>query len=202
MATRLVLIRHAAIDTGSRLCGSLDLPLSPAGRADLHALLGRCARADVPDALFTSTLQRAAEVAEELGRVWSIAPRAAEWAREIHCGEVEGRPLAQLQREFPELWTRNMAQIDDAFAWPGGETYAQFRARVLAGLAGVAQASPDGRVVVVTHAGVVAQVLGAASGRPACVWEPDRPRPLTATEVLWENGAPRAVLSFNDPDWF
>ena len=94
-----------------------------------------------------------------------------------------------------------MAQVDDAFAWPGGETYAQFRARVLAGLSSVADASPGGRVVVVTHAGVIAQVLGAVKGRPACVWEPDRPRPLTATEVLWEDGAPRAVLSFNEPDW-
>jgi broad specificity phosphatase PhoE len=110
-------------------------------------------------------------------------------------------PLAQLQRDFPDLWTRNMAQVDDAFAWPGGETYAQFRARVLAGLSSVADALPGARVVVVTHAGVIAQVLGAATGRPACVWEPDRPRPLTATEVLWEDGAPRAVLSFNEPDW-
>jgi broad specificity phosphatase PhoE len=202
VATRLVLIRHAAIDTRSRLCGSLDLPLSPAGRADLHALLRRHRRADLPDALFTSTLQRATEVAEELGRIWGIVPCAADWAREIHCGEVEGRPLAQLQRDLPDLWARNMAQVDDAFAWPGGETYAQFRARVLAGLAPVTEASPQGRVVVVTHAGVVAQVLGAARGRPACMWEPDRPRPLTATEVLWENGAPRAVLSFNEPDWF
>ena len=202
MATRLVLIRHAATDTGSRLCGSLDLPLSPAGRADVSALLRRCAHAKIiPDALFTSTLQRAADVAEELGRVWAITPRAVEWAREIHCGYVEGIPLAQLQRDFPDVWTRNMAQVDDAFAWPGGETYAQFRARVLAGLSSVADASPGGRVVVVTHAGVIAQVLGAATGRPACVWEPDRPRPLTATEVLWEDGAPRAVLSFNEPDW-
>jgi alpha-ribazole phosphatase/probable phosphoglycerate mutase len=111
-------------------------------------------------------------------------------------------PLEQLQREFPNVWARNQAQVEDTFAWPGGETYAHFRARVLNGLNGVAADYPSGRVTVVTHAGVVSQVLGAVKGRSACVWQPDRPRPLSGTEVLWEDGQPRAVLSFNDPDWY
>ena len=202
VATRFILVRHAVIDAQSRLCGSLDLPLSRAGRAAVQALVRRPGDAEGPDALFTSPLNRAAEVASQLGRAWGVEPQRADWAREIDCGAFEGLPLEQLQREFPDLWRRNQAQLEDTFAWPGGETYARFRARVLAGLAGAAAAYPSRRVVVVTHAGVISQVVGAVKGRPACVWEPDRPRPLTATEVLWENGAPRAVLSFNDPDWY
>ncbi len=202
MATRIVLIRHAAIETRSRLCGSLDLSLSRAGRAELEALVRRPARADAPDALFTSTLTRATEVACELGRVWGLEVVPADWAREIHCGDVEGMPLDQLKREFPDLWSRNEAQVEDTFAWPGGETYAQFRTRVLRGLDRAAAGHSGGRAVVVTHAGVISQVLGVVKGRPACVWHPDRPRPLTATEVLWADGVPRAVLSFDNPDWY
>ncbi len=202
MATRMILIRHAAIDTASRLCGWLDLSLSAAGRTELQALVRRPARAEVPDALFTSTLKRASEVACELGRVWRLEPQPADGAREIHCGDVEGMPLEELQRRFPDLWARNEAQSDDAFAWPGGETYAQFRARILAGLDRAAASCPGGRVVVVTHAGVISQVLGIVKGRRASVWELDRPHPLTATQVLWAKGAPRAVLSFDDPDWY
>lgn len=202
VATRIILIRHAPIDTASRLCGSLDLPVSPAGRAELQSLLQRPAKAQCPAALFTSDLRRAVDVACELSRLWAVQAQAAAWAREIHCGDLEGMPLDRVQREFPALWTRHEAQSEDTFAWPGGETYVQFRARVLAGLATAAQSYPSGRVVVVTHAGVISQVLGATKGRPAGVWQPDRPRPLTATEVLWADGAPRAVLSFNDPDWY
>jgi broad specificity phosphatase PhoE len=202
VATQILLIRHAAVDTQSRLCGSLDLPLAPAGRAALETLLWRSGHARAPDALFTSTLQRASEVACELGRAWRLVPQPAHWAREIHCGDVEGMPLQRLQRDFPELWSRNQAQVDDTFAWPGGETYAQFRARILVGLAAAAAPYPSGRVVVVTHAGVISQVLGVVKGRPACVWEPDRPPPLTATDVLWENGVPTAISSFSDPDWY
>jgi broad specificity phosphatase PhoE len=202
VATQILLIRHAAVDTQSRLCGSLDLPLAPAGRAELETLLRRAGHARTPDALFTSTLKRASEVACELGRAWGLVPQPAHWAREIHCGDVEGMPLQRLQRDFPELWSRNQAQVDDTFAWPGGETYAQFRARILVGLAAAAAPCPSGRVVVVTHAGVISQVLGVVKGRPACVWEPDRPGPLTATDVLWENGVPTAIRSFSDPDWY
>ena len=202
MATRIVLIRHAAIETESRLCGSLDLSLSPAGRAELEALLRRPAQAEIPVALFTSTLRRASEVACELGRAWRLEVAAVDWAREIHCGDVEGMPLDQLKRDFRDLWNRNEAQADDSFAWPGGETYAQFRTRVLRGLDRAVADHAGGRVMVVTHAGVISQVLGVVKGRPACVWQPDRPRALTATEVLWADGSPRAVLSFNDPDWY
>ena len=111
-------------------------------------------------------------------------------------------PFDQLRREFPALWVRNQAQTDDAFAWPGGESYAQFRARVLAGLEATAAAHPSGRIAIITHAGVVSQVLGVVRGRPAAVWELDRPDPLTATEVTWSNGRPQALVTFNDPDWY
>jgi broad specificity phosphatase PhoE len=197
-----MLIRHAAIETGSRLCGALDVPLSPAGRAALQALVRGTRHADVPDALFTSTLKRALDVAEALGRAWGRAPQSVDWAREIDCGDLEGIPLDRVRREFPDLWARNEAQSDDGFAWPGGETYAQFRKRVLDGLDRAAAAHRGCRIVIVTHAGVISQVLGVLEGRAACVWEPDRPEPLTATEVLWEDGAPREVLTFNNRDWF
>jgi broad specificity phosphatase PhoE len=202
VSTRITLIRHAAIDAARRLCGSWDVPLAPAGRAHVHAVLHAERKHPAPHALYTSSLMRALEVACALGRAWEIAPRLAEWAREIHCGDVEGMPLAQLQRDFPEIWARNEAQTDDAFAWPGGETYAQFRARVLAGLSATAVAHTGKRVAVVTHAGVISQVLGTIHGRPACVWAPDRPEPLTATEVACEDGRPIAVLSYNVADWY
>jgi broad specificity phosphatase PhoE len=202
VATRIVLIRHASIDTGARLCGWFDVPLSPAGQEQLHALLECASSGAAPDALFTSTLSRAAEVASTLGRVWGLQPQAADWAREIHCGDLEGMRLEQLQREFPELWARNEAQVDETFAWPGGESYAQFRARILAGLKTTAAAHAGGRVAVVTHAGVISQVIGMIRNRAASVWAADRPDPLTATEISWENGAPGAVLTYNDPDWY
>ena len=202
MTTRLILIRHGPTDAGSRLCGWFDVPLTSRGLAQVRAVLRSPPRRAAPDALYTSTLSRASDVAAALGRVWSLEPRAAEWAREIHCGDLEGMPFDRLKSRFPETWARNRAQNDDAFAWPGGETYAQFRARVLGGLAAVAAAHAGGRVAVVTHAGVISQVLGVVRRRRAAVWAVDRPDFFTATEVAWEQGTPAAVLTYNDPDWY
>ena len=202
MVTRIVLIRHALIEADGRLCGSLDLPLSRDGRHQLRSLLERPATRAAPDALFTSTLRRAHEVACALGPVWELPVQRAEWAREIHCGVVEGMPIAQVQREFPDVWARNEAQADDAFGWPAGETYQEFRARVVEGLTTVASRYAGQRVAVVTHAGVISQVLGIIRNRPACAWAPDRPRPLTATEIVWHGAAPAEVLTYSDPAWY
>ena len=197
-----MLIRHASVDTSSRLCGSYDVPLNAAGRGHLRSLLRKRPTRPIPDALYASSLTRALEVSSELGAAWALQPQIVDWAREIHCGAVEGMPFEQLQRELPELWARNQEQTDDEFAWPGGETYAQFRARVLAGVQATAAAHPAGRIAVVTHAGVISQVLGVIRRRPAAVWASDRPEPLTATEVTCEGGVPSTVLTFNDSDWY
>jgi broad specificity phosphatase PhoE len=202
MVTRILMIRHAATNSGGRLCGSLDVPLSADGRSELEALLERTPRCLPPDALVTSTLRRATDVAQGLARAWCRDVRPANWAREIDCGEVEGMPLDELRREFPDVWARNQAQADEAFAWPGGETYAQFRARIVDGLSATAAAHAGGRIALVTHAGVISQVLGIIRHRPASVWSADRPDTLTGTEVIWENGALTGVVTFNARDWY
>lgn len=123
MVTRIALIRDASSDTGGRLCGSSDVPLSPAGQGELQARVGRLRGQAAPDALSASTWRRASDVAAAPGQVWGLEPQPAEWAREIHCGAVEGAPLVQLQRDLPEYWTRSEAQTDESFGWPGGESY-------------------------------------------------------------------------------
>ena len=201
--TRLLLIRHAHVDTGpgaGRLCGWLDLPLSAVGEQQLVELRDRGLARERPAALYTSTLRRAREVATALGEVWDLSPHPLDTVREIHCGEFEGRSIEELTRNQPDLMSRNKAQTDDDFAWPGGETYRQLRERVVAAFSEIAARHPAQSVAVVTHAGVIAQVLGILKGRAAAAWEPDRPPPLTVTEVIWANGAPGALVRFAAED--
>ena len=202
--TRLLLVRHGHIDLGpppGRLCGWLDVPLSHEGLAALDALRRRRARLPAPVALYSSPLLRARVVAETLGGLWHLTPHLDDDLREIHCGALEGAAIPQVELRHSDLWARNLAQSDETFAWPGGESYRDFRVRVLGGLARIADEHPGDRVAVVTHAGVVTQVLGAVRGRSPAVWEADRPAPLSATEVTWGNGGPDALLGFSMREW-
>ena len=197
----ILLIRHAATDPGSRLCGSFDLPLSDVGMAQVGRLAARAPRRPWPDVLYSSPLRRARLVAEALERAWSMTAQIADWAREIHCGDLEGTPVESIRALMPEVWARHLAEDDDRFAWVRGETAAAFRSRIVGGLNALAGRHPGGRVAVVTHAGVVSQALGVLAGRRAAVWSVDRPDHFTATEIDWHAGG-GAVLRFNDPDWF
>ncbi|HXW04349.1 MAG TPA: histidine phosphatase family protein [Vicinamibacterales bacterium] len=201
--TTILLIRHAHVDTGPEpglLCGSFDLPVSPTGRRALDAL-GARPPACRPDVLYSSSLARARETAEVLASVWHLPCTADDGLREIHCGVLDGRPIAWIKREYPELWSRNQAQLDDEFAWPEGESYRQFRERTLSALRRIARRHQGQRVAVVTHAGVIAQVVGTVLGRPAAVWEEGRPAHLSLSEIVWANGTPRSVVSFNQLSW-
>jgi broad specificity phosphatase PhoE len=213
----LLLVRHGHVadntrGDAARLCGWADPPLTPLGRAQATRVAAHLAAARCSDALYTSPSARAHETATAIGHRLGLRPRLRLALREIHCGRLEGRLLADVRRDHPELWARNLAQEDDDFRWPGGESYRAFRARVLAGLGRIAAAHPGQRVVVVTHTGVITQALGALGGTAAARWEAYRAGNASLTEVRWPaGGAPgrrgtlvrfdeRAHLATRGPD--
>lgn len=179
--------------------GTHDVPLSAEGRRQLGRLAGWAASVARPDALYASPLQRARETAEVCAQVWNLAATPESSLREIHCGAMDGRRIIDIQKEHPEVWASNVAQEDDAFRWPGGESYAEFRGRILGALTRLAERHRGQTVAVVTHAGVVTQVIGSLRGRRAAQWEADRPEPLSVTELLWDGANPLELVTFNAP---
>jgi broad specificity phosphatase PhoE len=118
--------------------------------------------------------------------------RLAHGLSEIYCGDVDGMSVQEVQRRYPEAWARNMEQSDPEFCWPGGETHRAFRERVLAAFSDLAMAHQGERIVLVTHAGVINQLLASGEGISPARWEPFRPRNGSMTEVQWQDG--RVVL--------
>jgi broad specificity phosphatase PhoE len=147
------------------------------------------------EALYSSPLTRAAETARAAPE--PLQARFLKSLAEIHCGFAEGLPLHQVRRIFPDHWRRNSAQDNEEFRWPGGETYRFFRRRVLRAIRGIARRHPGGKVLIVTHAGVVNQVLGWLAGQSAARWENFRPGNTGITELLWTDTSGQ-VVSFDD----
>ena len=102
---------------------------------------------------------QAERLAERLGIVPSVEPEL----REVYLGEWEGGLLRVKAAEHDPAFVRAVEEQ----RWdliPGGEPAEVFRDRVALGISRVAVAHPDQLVVVVTHGGVIGEVLANATG--------------------------------------
>lgn len=197
-STTLLLLRHAhteANEHGStpRMAGWCDIPLSATGEAQLAAV-----DPDVFDGaasvVYSSTSPRARRTAEAVAAGRRVTPLRS--LREIGCGTVEGWLVMDVARRFPELWQRHLAQDDPGFRWPGGESYRQFRARVLRAARAIARRHPGERVIVVTHAGVVGQIVGSIDGTTPAAWEAHRPPNCSVTTVQCAGDGTMRLVEF------
>jgi broad specificity phosphatase PhoE len=200
-AATLLFVRHAAIDCSRNghklLCGSYNVPLSNEGRRQADLLRRRLASERRLDGLYVSPLRRAIETAEAAPENLRPYTRMLKSLAEIDCGDLEGFPLAAVRMEYPDAWLMNEAQSNEDFAWPGGETYRVFRKRVLRAVEAIARIHKGQRVLLVTHAGVINQVLGSIMGQSAARWEYPRPRNASITSVMWGGGQP-SIACFDD----
>jgi broad specificity phosphatase PhoE len=200
--TRLILIRHGHTSgngggDGALQGGRTDVPLSTRGRDQVRRLQDRL-RGSVPFAVIASSpMQRAWETATTL-REAGLGPVCSFPAlREIDCGTLDGMPLREVEHRFPELWEINRRQSDERFRWPGGESYRELRARCLGVVRALVLAHRGDRLALVTHAGVISQILGFLAGVSPGRWECFRPRHTTLTEIDWMRGS-GTVLTFDD----
>ncbi len=167
-SSTLWLIRHGetAWNAVGRAQGHLDVPLNDAGRAQAARLADRLERehrARPFTAAFSSDLGRAKDTAQEtvtrLGLPLAIRPEL----RERNFGVLSSLTAPEMEAQHPALYAHWRARTPD-FPFPGGETLVAFNARVLEVLRELAQAHPDGEVLVVTHGGVLDVVYRAAMG--------------------------------------
>ncbi|WP_437993917.1 histidine phosphatase family protein [Sorangium sp. So ce145] len=197
----LVLVRHGHT-AGNRagpatpMSGWTDTPLDARGRDEAEALRRRLAGGPALDAVYASPLSRALETARIAAGAWGPV-RPHDGLREICCGDVDGLPIEEVKARHAPLWEAHLRQADDDFRWPGGESYRELRARCLAAIAAIAAAHPGQRVLVVTHAGVIGQILGALHGVPPARWEPFRPGNASLTSLSWQ-GERGVLLRFDD----
>ena len=166
-ATEILLVRHGEsqpVDPErpfELVDGHGDPPLDPVGVEQAERLAARLAGEDIA-AIYVTTLRRTVETAAPLAKRVGIEPRVEPNLREVYLGEWEGGLLRMKAVEHDPAFVRAVEEE----RWdpiPGAESADAFRDRVLAGIAAVADAYPDQLVVVVTHGGVIGQVLSSAT---------------------------------------
>jgi alpha-ribazole phosphatase/probable phosphoglycerate mutase len=200
-STRLMLIRHGHIAANSGelnapMAGWTDVPLSARGRLEVKQLTQHLRRGPQFDAIYSSPLSRASDTARLLVAAGLGPFRLFPPLKEINCGEVDGLALGEVKRRLPLLWRENCRQEREELRWPGGESYREFRNRCVGAMHSIVAAHPSGRVAVVTHAGVISQILGSIAGVSPARWALFRPGNASVTELVWR-GSSGVVVSFD-----
>lgn len=153
------LLRHG--DTGQRSYrGQLDDPLTGLGWSQLReAVVG-----GEWSMIVSSTLRRCALFAHELAQTRGAELRLDARLAEYHFGQWQGVPIETLAEEQGDALGRFWAD-PVAHPPPGGETFAQFRARLSDAMDDIADTAAGRRVLVVTHGGAIRLLRCVAEGR-------------------------------------
>lgn len=181
----LWVVRHGetAWNVEGRIQGyAADSPLTPRGEAQARAVAARLAREGVRG-LHASDLGRVRQTAAPIAAALGLEPAFDARLRERNYGVFEGRTYEEIERHFPEDWAAFRRREPDHVP-PGGESAAQFQARVaaafdalaaerVAGSAGATDPMPR-RIAVVTHGGVLGAIYRQANALPV-----DAPRSWT-----------------------
>ncbi|MGH8937449.1 MAG: histidine phosphatase family protein [Acidimicrobiia bacterium] len=163
----LVLVRHAEAEGNleHRFIGQGDVVLSPTGQEQVRAVTERLSALSV-GRVVSSDLCRAVDtvtpLAEARGLPVEIDPRL----REIANGEWGMLLPDEIASGWPDLWVRYEGGED--VLRPGGESWADVRARTVAAVEEIATSAAEENVVVIgTHAGPILSLLAWAVGIPA-----------------------------------
>ncbi len=167
-ATTVLLLRHAESapavpDRPFALAGGHGDPeLHTDGHVQAERLAARLAHEAI-DAIYVTTLVRTHQTAAPLATALGIEPQVEPELREVFLGEWEGGLLRAKATAGDPIFEQIFVQQ----RWdviPGAEPLDAFHERTQRGLTRIVAAHPGRRVAVVTHGGVIGQLLHHATG--------------------------------------
>jgi probable phosphoglycerate mutase len=192
VSDRILLIRHGINDyvKAHRLAGCTPgVHLNDEGIAQAAALAGRMAALPIA-AVYSSPLERAAETAAPVAARLGLAVQLLDGLKETDCGEWTGLSLDELGKH--DLW-RQVQGCPSIFRFPGGESFAEIQARVVAALELVRRAHPGRTVAVFSHADPIKLAAAFFTGMPLDQFQRLEVAPASITELAFAACRPQLV---------
>ncbi|MBN1137091.1 MAG: MSMEG_4193 family putative phosphomutase [Anaerolineae bacterium] len=195
-ATNLLLIRHGRTDyvTEHRIPGwRPGIHLNDEGRAQAAALARRLADVRLA-AIYASPLERALETAGPVAEAHGLPIQVRRDLGDLHPGDWTGRTVEELENE--ELWLIVQAYPSGA-RLPGGESFLECQARIVAELDAIRNAHLGQTVAVVSHADPIKLAVAYYVGLPLDLFRRLSISPASVTAVAFVSSGPRLVCLNN-----
>ena len=195
--TVTLLLRHGQtpMSVQKRYAGRSDVPLTDTGIRQATAAAKRLAGAGL-DAIVTSPLLRATRTAQEVAAVTGAPVVTDEGFRETDFGAWEGLTFAEVRERWPAEVTTWLA--DPEAAPPGGECFADVRARVTNALHRVLTGRARQTVLIVSHVTPIKTLVAAALLAPPPALYRMHLDVAALCEIDWYADGPAVLRSFND----
>lgn len=194
----LTFVRHGQTECSleNRFCGTIDVPLSKAGR-EMAEALGAAYAGESWQAIYSSPLQRARDTAAPLAKRLGMTVQIEDGLREIGYGEWEGllEPEIQLlHKEAFDAWSADPGKSPP----PGGETAFQVAERALSAVQAIREQHPDGHVMAVAHKATIRILVCAFLGVDVSLFRKRIAQEVGAsTSVQFKDTGP-LLLTLND----
>ena len=161
-STLVLLVRHGTTPTTGRVLPgrAADLHLTDGGRAQAEQVAERLQGVGLA-AIYTSPLERARETAAPTSALTGLPPVEEPGLLECDVGDWTGEALGTLARRAE--W-RAMHTSASTFRFPGGESFAELHARMVAVLDRLHARHPGGTVACFTHADPIKMAITFALG--------------------------------------
>jgi broad specificity phosphatase PhoE len=161
------LVRHGetAYNAEGRFLGTTDVALSERGRAQAQAAAAFLAGRPV-SAVHTSPLLRARQTAGPIALAHGLALEEHPELAELHHGELEGLPFAELPLRYPHLVEAWLSDCSTA-QLPGGETIRELHARCWATFEKICEKA-SAELCVVSHKLALLTIVAGAIGLELC----------------------------------
>ena len=162
-ATDILLVRHGQSgaatleDPFDLVDGQGDPELSEEGRRQALRLDERLSNEPI-DAIYVTNMRRTAETAAPLARRLKLTPGLEKDLREVHLGEWEGG-LFRIKAAEPDPLYLELLRQQDWGVIPGAESGDQLNSRIQVAMKRIVRAHPDQTVMIVSHGGVISQIL-------------------------------------------
>ena len=149
----IYLLRHGAVEGHEerRFVGQFDLPLDEKGLRQARWWQGELANI-LFARIFCSDLTRSRDTSRIIAGTRQIPVEIMSQLREIHLGEWEGLPVAEVRRRFPKEYERRGQDLS-GYRPPGGESFSDLRKRIVPVFERIVSGM-EGNILIVGHAGV------------------------------------------------
>jgi probable phosphoglycerate mutase len=170
-STELLIIRHGETEANlqGRWQGHGDSPLTECGLAQAKAI-GKRLTTHRFSSLYSSDLGRARNTAKIIAKHTGHKIVLDKRLREKDVGIFQGLTVEEAERLYPDEW-RLYKNFASDYAIPNGESSQQRLERAISCLEDIGSRHPSESIVVVTHGGVLNDLLRHTLGIP-----PDSPR--------------------------